>query len=252
MTPKLALPPRSPELNPVENVWQFMRDNWLSNRIFKSYEDIVALCSSLEQPHRPTHVPRHAQMGAWVLINDRWYNVLIAEQSEMAIYSQNGGTLPLFVSITAGGTATLEANSLAGPKDEDGDLPPDPAKIVTTNCPVFQASETETAFLPIPQWVDNGVFLPMVTGLGFDWFEKQMIAILGPIVAEGGDLDEVMRQIFQIEVVGLPVDVLGRVDLITALHLPFLSIPFSTVHESMPSQGSLSVARSSATTSPTY
>ena len=79
----LALPPRSPELNPVENVWQFMRDNWLSNRIFKSYEDIVlrrhrrAVLPSLEQPHRPTmedHVPRHAQMGAWVLINDRWYN----------------------------------------------------------------------------------------------------------------------------------------------------------------------------------
>ena len=72
----LALPPRSPELNPVENVWQFMRDNWLSNRIFKSYEDIVAVLPSLEQPHRPTmedHVPRHAQMGAWVLINDRWY-----------------------------------------------------------------------------------------------------------------------------------------------------------------------------------
>ena len=40
----LPLPPRSPELNPVENIWQFMRDNWLSNRIFKSYDDIVALC----------------------------------------------------------------------------------------------------------------------------------------------------------------------------------------------------------------
>ena len=40
----LFLPPRSPELNPVENVWQFMRDNWLSNRIFGSYEEIVALC----------------------------------------------------------------------------------------------------------------------------------------------------------------------------------------------------------------
>ena len=25
----LPLPPRSPELNPVENIWQFMRDNWL-------------------------------------------------------------------------------------------------------------------------------------------------------------------------------------------------------------------------------
>ena len=40
----LPLPPRSPELNPMENIWQFMRDNWLSNRVFKSYDDIVALC----------------------------------------------------------------------------------------------------------------------------------------------------------------------------------------------------------------
>ena len=40
----LPLPPRSPELNPVENIWQFMRDNWLSTRIFDSYDDIVALC----------------------------------------------------------------------------------------------------------------------------------------------------------------------------------------------------------------
>jgi transposase len=40
----LPLPPRSPELNPVENVWQFMRDNWLSNRVFKSYDDIVDHC----------------------------------------------------------------------------------------------------------------------------------------------------------------------------------------------------------------
>lgn len=31
----LPLPPKSPELNPVENLWQFMRQNWLSNRFFK-------------------------------------------------------------------------------------------------------------------------------------------------------------------------------------------------------------------------
>ena len=37
----LPLPPCSPELNPVETVWQFVRDNWLSNRIFGSYEEIV-------------------------------------------------------------------------------------------------------------------------------------------------------------------------------------------------------------------
>jgi putative transposase len=40
----LPLPPRSPELNPVENVWQYIRDNWLSNRVFETYDDIVALC----------------------------------------------------------------------------------------------------------------------------------------------------------------------------------------------------------------
>jgi len=40
----LPLPPRCPQLNPVENLWQFMRDNWLSNRISKSYEHIVDHC----------------------------------------------------------------------------------------------------------------------------------------------------------------------------------------------------------------
>jgi hypothetical protein len=35
------LPTKRPELNPQENVWRFMRDNWLSNRIFKSFDDIV-------------------------------------------------------------------------------------------------------------------------------------------------------------------------------------------------------------------
>jgi transposase len=40
----IVLPPKCAELNPVENVWQFMRDNWLSNRVFKSYEDLVDHC----------------------------------------------------------------------------------------------------------------------------------------------------------------------------------------------------------------
>ena len=39
----LPLPAKAPELNPVENIWQFMRDNWLSNRIFKSYDQILSL-----------------------------------------------------------------------------------------------------------------------------------------------------------------------------------------------------------------
>jgi transposase len=40
----LPLPPKCPELNPVENIWQFMRDNWLSNRVFSSYTNIVDHC----------------------------------------------------------------------------------------------------------------------------------------------------------------------------------------------------------------
>ena len=61
----LALPPRSPELNPVENVWQFMRDNWLSNRIFKSYEDIVALCAKPGTTSSTNHGIMSLGMRKW-------------------------------------------------------------------------------------------------------------------------------------------------------------------------------------------
>jgi hypothetical protein len=40
----MPLPPKAPEMNPTENIWQFMRDNWLSNRVFASYDDIVDHC----------------------------------------------------------------------------------------------------------------------------------------------------------------------------------------------------------------
>jgi hypothetical protein len=40
----LPLPLKCPELAPVDNIWQFMRENWLSNRIFKSYANILDHC----------------------------------------------------------------------------------------------------------------------------------------------------------------------------------------------------------------
>jgi hypothetical protein len=41
------LPSRAPELNPVENVWQYLRQTWLSNRVFETYADIVdAACEA--------------------------------------------------------------------------------------------------------------------------------------------------------------------------------------------------------------
>lgn len=41
----IKLPPYSPELNSIEQVWQWLRQNELANRCFKSYEDIVDECS---------------------------------------------------------------------------------------------------------------------------------------------------------------------------------------------------------------
>jgi len=40
----LKLPPYSPELNAQENIWQFLRQNFLAGRIFDSYDDIVDAC----------------------------------------------------------------------------------------------------------------------------------------------------------------------------------------------------------------
>jgi len=33
---------RMPELNPVENIWQYLRQNWLSNRVFEIYDAILS------------------------------------------------------------------------------------------------------------------------------------------------------------------------------------------------------------------
>ena len=40
----LPLPRYAPELNPVENVWEYLRQNWLSHRVWDSYEAVVAAC----------------------------------------------------------------------------------------------------------------------------------------------------------------------------------------------------------------
>jgi len=53
----MPLPAKAPDLNPVENVWQFLRENWLSNRIFPSYEVILDHCCAawnklIDQPWR--------------------------------------------------------------------------------------------------------------------------------------------------------------------------------------------------------
>jgi transposase len=54
----IALPAKCPELNSVENIWEFMRDNWLSNRIFTSHENIADHCCEAWNNHidQPGHI----------------------------------------------------------------------------------------------------------------------------------------------------------------------------------------------------
>jgi DDE superfamily endonuclease len=40
----LKLPAYSPELNPVENIWQYLRQNHLSNQVHATYKAIVDAC----------------------------------------------------------------------------------------------------------------------------------------------------------------------------------------------------------------
>ena len=65
----IFLPSRAPELNPVENVWQYLRANWLSNRVFETYEAIIdGGLRRLAQPPGPAsnnHLNRNARLGTY-------------------------------------------------------------------------------------------------------------------------------------------------------------------------------------------
>ena len=40
----LPLPPYAPELNPMENVWHYLRENKLCALVWDTYDDIVEAC----------------------------------------------------------------------------------------------------------------------------------------------------------------------------------------------------------------
>jgi transposase len=42
----LHLPPYSPELNPKENFWQGLKNKYLANRVFDSFDDIMDSCEN--------------------------------------------------------------------------------------------------------------------------------------------------------------------------------------------------------------
>ncbi len=76
----IFLPSRSPELNPVENIWQYLRANWLSNRVFDTYDDIIdAACDAwnrlVDQPR--TITSSGGANGRISVRNEgRWYKTI--------------------------------------------------------------------------------------------------------------------------------------------------------------------------------
>jgi hypothetical protein len=59
----LPLPAYSPELNPVENIWQFLRANFLSHRVWDNYDAIRDACQSawnklMQMPERIASITR--------------------------------------------------------------------------------------------------------------------------------------------------------------------------------------------------
>jgi hypothetical protein len=91
----VLLPARAPELNPVENIWQFVRDNGLSRRVFGSYTDRVdhgcyAWNLGVEPPYRPTldhHVHRPPRLGQCMILNPGWYKLGASRSYELRLIS---------------------------------------------------------------------------------------------------------------------------------------------------------------------
>ena len=65
----VPLPAYSPELNPVEQLWQQLRDQFWSNRCFKGYDDIVeSCCQAWNQYTSQKNVIRNLCSRRWVVL----------------------------------------------------------------------------------------------------------------------------------------------------------------------------------------
>ena len=77
----IKLPPYSPELNPIEQVWSGLRQHHLANRCFNGYEDIIDACSLawndfVSDTLRVTKMCSRDWLEKWEKLNTDWYKTL--------------------------------------------------------------------------------------------------------------------------------------------------------------------------------
>jgi transposase len=66
----ILLPPYATEFNPIENVWDYLRGNKLSKRVWGSYDAIIAACKEarwffIVDPNRIDSIARRS----WACVN---------------------------------------------------------------------------------------------------------------------------------------------------------------------------------------
>ena len=66
----VKLPPYAPELNPMENVWAYLRANKLAITVFDTYEEILEKCANAwnffaSDPERITSITDRE----WIKVN---------------------------------------------------------------------------------------------------------------------------------------------------------------------------------------
>lgn len=65
----LYLPPNSPELDLAENIWAYLRQNWLANSVFDSYEAPSRRAAWPGTASSTVPIVRSVTSRAWMTIN---------------------------------------------------------------------------------------------------------------------------------------------------------------------------------------
>jgi hypothetical protein len=152
-------------------------------------------------------------------ILDRFTGSVSIAEDGTHIYSQNGGTLPEEVSITAEGTATFVVQSLAGPKVEGPNgSAPDPAEITAPDYPLWGGD------LDIPQWIVSGKQIdPHASGQVYDWFQTRARDLFA---AATGDLKTVLNAVSSYSVSGAQTDGMCVTNWVRGPQSPFVCNPY--------------------------